>query len=152
MGCYYHACDCQFEKIINSTDEEQMERALKRREIDEEKREFFEENLGMNYVVVWECVWKRELKENNKELKTFMKRHYPYRKREVTVREMTKKIIDGSIFGYVECDIEVPEELKKTGKFENFPPIFKNVEVSKDDIGETMQNYADDNGYLKRPL
>ena len=45
------------------------------------------------------------------------------------------------MFGYVQCDIEVPEELKK--KFANFPPIFKNTNVGRHDIGSLMQDSAE---------
>ena len=37
------------------------------------------------------------------------------------------KILDGSLFEYVQCDLVVPDELKT--KFAIFPPIFKNTEV-----------------------
>ena len=45
---------------------------------------------------------------------------------------MLQRIKDGNLFGYVQCDIEVPEHLRE--KFANFPPIFKNTDVSRDDM------------------
>ena len=33
----------------------------------------------------------------------------------------------------------------------NFPPIFKNTEVGRDDIGDYMKNYAIENEMLKQP-
>ena len=59
------------------------------------------------------------------------------------------KIRDGSLYGYIQCDLVVPDELK--AKFSNFPPIFKNTEVGRNDIGEYMQNYAIENDLLKHP-
>ena len=53
------------------------------------------------------------------------------------------------MFGYVQCDIEVPEELKK--KFANFPPIFQNTNVGRHDIGSLMQDYAEKQGLLCQP-
>ena len=44
-------------------------------------------------------------------------------------------------FGYVQCDLVVPD----------FPPIFKNNEVGRDDIGDYMKNYAIENEMLKQP-
>ena len=44
------------------------------------------------------------------------------------------------MFGFVECDIEVPDQLKEY--FSEMTPIFKNVDVCLDDVGEFMQNYA----------
>ena len=51
-----------------------------------------------------------------------------------------QRIIDGRLFGYVQCDIEVPEHLRDY--FSNFPPIFKITVVSRDDIGDLMKQYA----------
>ena len=59
------------------------------------------------------------------------------------------KIRDGSLYGYIQCDLVVPDELK--AKFSNFPPIFKNTEVGRNDIGEYMHNYAIENDLLKHP-
>ena len=60
-----------------------------------------------------------------------------------------EQIRSGKMFGYVQCDIEVPEELKK--KFANFPPIFKNTNVGRHDIGSLMQDYAEKKGLLCQP-
>ena len=49
----------------------------------------------------------------------------------------------------MQCDLIVPDELKPT--FSNFPPIFKNIDVSRNDIGEYMKNYAEENYLLKNP-
>ena len=50
-----------------------------------------------------------------------------------------EKVRDGSLYGYIQCD------------FSNFPPIFKNTEVGRNDIGEYMQNYAIESDLLKHP-
>ena len=43
------------------------------------------------------------------------------------------------MFEFVECDIGVPDQLKEY--FSEMTPIFKNVDVCLDDIGEFMQEY-----------
>ena len=48
----------------------------------------------------------------------------------------------------MQCDIEVPEHLKE--KFANFLPIFKNTDVSEDDIGPLMKGYAAKNNHLSQ--
>ena len=53
---------------------------------------------------------------------------------------LLQNIKSGSLFGYVQCDIEVPESLREA--FANFPPIFKNIIVGRDDIGLFMKEYA----------
>ena len=52
-------------------------------------------------------------------------------------------------FGYVQCDLEVPEHLK--AYFVNFPPIFKNTVVSRNDIGDLMKEYAEKEGIMSQP-
>ena len=59
---------------------------------------------------------------------------------------MLEQIRSGKLFGYVQCDIEVPEELKK--KFANFPPSFKNTNVGRHDIGSQTQDCAEKQGLL----
>ena len=46
----------------------------------------------------------------------------------------------GIKLGYVQCDFEVPENLREA--FANFPLILKNVFVGRDDIGSFMKEYA----------
>ena len=43
----------------------------------------------------------------------------------------------------------MPEELKK--KFANFPPIFKNRNVGRHDIGSLMKEYAEKEGLVSQP-
>ena len=53
------------------------------------------------------------------------------------------------MFGYVQCDLSVPDELK--AKFSNFPSIFKNIDVTRNDIGEYLKTDAEENDLLKQP-
>ena len=45
--------------------------------------------------------------------------------------------------------MEVPEKIK--AKFSNFPPIFKNTLVSKNDIGDLMKTYSEEVGIMFQP-
>ena len=62
---------------------------------------------------------------------------------------LLQQIRSGKLFGYVQCDIEVPEELKK--KFAIFPPIFKNTKVGRHDFGFLIKDYAEKEGLLCQP-
>ena len=53
------------------------------------------------------------------------------------------------MFGYVQCDIRVPDNLKE--KIEAFPPIFKTTLVSRSDIGEFMKKYEEENKLFTQP-
>ena len=73
---------------------------------------------------------------------------FPY-KRPLSTDSLLAKVKDGYLFGYVQCNLVVPNELKS--KFANFPPIFKNTKVGRNDIGDYMKNYAIENEMLKHP-
>ena len=48
----------------------------------------------------------------------------------------------------MQCDLSVPDELK--AKFSIFYPIFKNIDVTRNDIGKYMKTYAEENDLLKQ--
>ena len=90
---------------------------------------------------MWECDWWESFK-TNKKIKIHVRTRFPNR-RPLSRDSLLAKIKDGSLFGYVQCDLVVPDA--------NFPPIFKNTEVGRDDIGDYMKNYAIENEMLKHP-
>ena len=49
----------------------------------------------------------------------------------------------------MQCDIELPESLRS--KFDNFPPIFKNTLVSKNDIRDLTKTYAEEERIMSQP-
>ena len=55
----------------------------------------------------------------------------------------------GNLFGHVQCDIEVPENLRAI--FANVPPIFEITLVSRDDIGDLIKTYTEEEGILSKP-
>ncbi len=59
------------------------------------------------------------------------------------LKKLKKDILNNNLFGFVQVDIETPEELKE--KFSEMCPIFKNAEIIFEDIGEYMQNYHNEN-------
>ena len=96
---------------------------------------------------MWEFEWWRMYKTTNT-VNEHIREHFPYR-RSIAAELLLEEIKKGKLFGYVQCDIEVPEILRS--KFDNFPPIFKNTLVSKNDIGELMKTYAEEEGILSKP-
>ena len=52
------------------------------------------------------------------------------------VKLVRDTVLKGSLFGFVECDIEVNEA--DYGKFGEFPPIFKTAEYNQEEAGEYM--------------
>lgn len=55
-------------------------------------------------------------------------------------------VVNEQIFGVVEFDIRVPEHLKE--HFSEMCPIFKNVYISREDIGEFMKTFAEENDIM----
>ena len=63
-----------------------------------------------------ECEWWQNFKTNEK-VKNHIRSNIPY-KRLLSTESFIRKIRDGSLDGYIHCDLVVPDELK--AKFANF--------------------------------
>ena len=76
------------------------------------------------------------------EIKAYLKQHrtHTHFKKYLNQNQIIQYIQDDRLFGFVECDIEVPDHLKDY--FSEMTPIFKNTEVSLNDVGQHMQEYA----------
>ena len=109
------------------------------------------QNEGYTVVELWECEWRR-MKKTNPLLRRFLDSEF---KRPLdqcwtlTQEQILESVVNESLFGVVECDIRVPESLKE--KFSEMCPIFKNIEISRGDIGEYMKQYAEENDIMRRP-
>ena len=77
-----------------------------------------------------------------------IREHFPYR-RSLAAEQLIEQIKKGKLFGYMQSDIEVRENLRS--QTDNFPPIFENTLVSKNDIGDLMKNYDDEEGIMSQP-
>ena len=77
-----------------------------------------------------------------------MRKNFPF-KQPMTQESPLTKIRDGELFGYVQCDLEVPAGLKY--KSLNFSPFVENFNVSRADIGDYLRDYAVENNLLKQP-
>ena len=76
------------------------------------------------------------------DIKSYLSQHHTHThfKKYLTQDQIIQYIKDGHLFGFVKCDIEVPDHLKEY--FSEMTPVLKNVNICSDDIGEFMQNYA----------
>ena len=110
-------------------------------------RRYYIQEKGFKVIEMWECEWWRLYKTTNT-IKQHIREHFPYR-RSIAPEQLLEEIKKGKLFGYVQCDIEVPENLRSN--FNNFPTIFKNTLVSKSDIGDLMKNYAEEERLLSQP-
>ena len=88
-------------------------------------------------VEMWECTWKRERDPP------------PRQKWNMTQQQIITAVVDGTLFGMVECDVRVPSELR--AHFAEMQPIFKNATVTRDDIGPFMRQYAEEHDIMSAP-
>ena len=81
-------------------------------------------------------------------LKNHVRKYFPY-KLPLRKETLLKRIDEDKLFGYVQCDLEVSEEIYE--RFANFPPVFENTNVGREDIGDFMREYAEKNDLLMKP-
>ena len=136
MGCYYRYCPCQ-EARPSLTDTD-IERGIMKRQQDEMRRDYIQQK-GYQIVEMWECEW-WSLYKTDASVRSHLRENFPY-KRPLSEEQLLQGIIDVQLFGCVQCDFEVHEHLRSY--FSNFPRIFKNTVVSREDIGNLMREYAE---------
>ena len=95
---------------------------------------------------MWECAWKEV--RNESDVKTFLAP--PSRQKwKMTQKQVIAAVVDGTLFGMVECDVRVPSYLR--AHFTEMQPIFKNSMVTRDDIGPFMRDYTEEHNILSTP-
>ena len=144
MGCYYHYFPCQ--EARPSLTDTNFERGMKKRQQDEMRRDYIQQK-DYQIVEMWQCEW-WSLYKTDASVKSYLRKNFPY-KRPLSEEQLLQGIIDGQLFGYFQCDIEFPEPLRS--HFWNFSPIFKNTVVSREDIGNLMREYAENEKILTQP-
>ena len=99
---------------------------------------------------MWECQWLASIKRDP-ELSRFIEN----RKRPCdglvtrTEDQILTAVMDDQLFGDIEVDIKVPDHLNPT--FAEMPTIYKNIEVSRDDIGDHMKTYVEERNVMNQP-
>ena len=110
-------------------------------------RKRYIEEKGYIVVEMWECEWWNLYKPRTC-VREHLRESFAY-KRPLREGSLLEQKRSGELFGFVQCDIEVPEELNKN--FANFPPIFKITNVGQHDIRSLIQDYAEKEGLLCQP-
>ena len=96
---------------------------------------------------MWESGW-WNLYKTTSFVEDHLRESFPF-KRPLREERLLEQIGNGRLFGNLQCDIEVPEELRKN--FANFPPIFENTNVGRHDIELPVKDYAQKEGLLCQP-
>ena len=140
LGCFWHQCrkhTCTVTKGGRVGVEGAYEKWL-------EKKKYLE-SRNYKLIYIWECemgeLLKQEahLKAEMEALKPAFLKRYPHA---VTMSDIIEGVRSGLFYGFLECDLHVPEALY--GKFEGFPPLFSNHDVTPADVGPVMGQYIKD--------
>ena len=141
-GCYFHGCtNCYEPQETNALNGKTMAKLL-----EDTKKKTAYLRRHVHVVEMWECEWKEIRKEPD--VKSFLA---PTRRQKwkMTQQQIITAVVDGTLFGMVECDVRVPEHLQD--HFAEMQPIFKNATVTRDDIGPFMRQYAVDHDIMSTP-
>ena len=132
-GCFWHGCPkCYDRNETNPKNNKTMAELLA-----DTKKHTTYLRRHVKVVEMWECDWKRERDPP------------PRQKWKMTQQQIIAAVVDGTLFGMVECDVRVPEHLQD--HFAEMQPIFKNATVTLDDIGPYMRQYAEENDIMSTP-
>ena len=133
-GCFWHGCPkCHTDpEETNPKNNKTMATLLA-----DTKKHTTYLRRHVKVVEMWECDWKRERDPP------------PRQKWKMTQQQIIAAVVDGTLFGMIECDIHVPTELRPY--FSEMQPIFKNTTVTRDDIGPFMRQYAEEHDIMSTP-
>ena len=67
----------------------------------------------------------------------------------MTSQQILSGVRDGTVFGMIECDICVLEELRD--HFAEMQPVFKNISLTREDLGPFMRRYAEEHNIMTIP-
>ncbi|XP_031574896.1 uncharacterized protein LOC116308572 [Actinia tenebrosa] len=148
-GCYIHGHQCHLTK--GKTWNELRKKPMAELRYETQVNTKYIRSEGYTVIEMWECEWRR-MKKTIPAIKEFLgvKFQRPMDKyKTLTHDQILQAVLDEQLFGVVECDICVPDHLKE--KFSEMCPIFKNVEISREDIGDYMRGFAEENKIMPRP-
>ena len=102
----------------------------------------------VDVVEMLECEWKGKRIESD--TKRFIDVEFPRRStRRMNQHQILAAVVDGTLFGMVECDVCVPRELQY--HFAERQPIFKNTTVTRNDIGPFMRDHTEEHDIMSAP-
>ena len=141
-GCYFHGCPkCYDHEETNTLNGKTMGTLL-----ENTRRNTAYLRRHVETVEMWECDWK-ELRDEP-DVKSFLA-PTSHSRWKMTQQQIITAVVDGTLFGMVECDVRVPSVLR--AHFAEMQPVFKNVTVTRDDIGPFMRQYAEENDIMSAP-
>ena len=148
-GCWWHGHICHLTKGKEMNEKRKRPMAELREETKETSK--YIKDQGYHLVEIYECQWRR-IKKTNSQVQQFLNSKFNRpldHHKTLTQDQILSAIRSESLFGVVECDVRVPDALKP--KFAEMCPIFKNIEISREDIGQHMQTFAEEENIMSQP-
>ena len=143
-GCFFHGCPCTREEV-NAVNGKPMTQLLaETRKTTAHLRHF------VTVVELWECEWKEM--RRTPAVRKCLDAAFPRRRHvrwTMTSQQILNGVRAGTVFGMIECDIRVPEELRE--HFAEMQPVFKNISLMREDLGPFMRRYAEEHNIMKTP-
>jgi G:T-mismatch repair DNA endonuclease (very short patch repair protein) len=162
QGCYFHGHQCRLTRHIkNKKDQRDLFSRQKRTKLITS----YLKSKGYKVFEIYECEFMK-MKRGNWNLRNFINKYSsPFtrgKNRKVNEEEILEGILSEKLYGMVEVDISVPASwgevkfrpdthLDPYDYYSEMSPLFGNVEVPFDVIGETMQDYVKRNNLGMKP-
>ena len=145
-GCWYHSHLCEFSPKGKHLDHFQD---LENQLTTYQNLKYLQD-LGYKVYHIWECEFEKQ-KSQSKEMFDFCKNlsievdnRYM-----ISENQILEEVENEKLFGMIEVDIHTPKKYKRA--YSEFQPITKHAMLTRDDIGEHMKEFAENNSLLKRP-
>ena len=138
QGCFFQGCPFIREEV----------NAVKAQLLAETRKIYLRHFVKV--VELWECEWKEMRRDPT--VRKCMDAAFP-RRRHVRWTTTSQHILNGvragNVFGMIECDICVPEELRE--HFAEMQLVFKNISLIREDLGPFMRRYAEEHNIMSTP-
>lgn len=151
-GCLFHGHDCHLTQNF-ATNPYNHKPMVELRDKTLEITRYLSESVGVSAVgEMWECEWENARRRDH-DIKQFIKKHLPTSTLPTETFRSDENIVSAiqneKLFWMVKCDVRVPVHLENF--FSELQPIFKNCDISRDDLGPFMKEYVEKHDLLKQP-
>ena len=136
---FYSYCFCP--EARPALNEKKIQCGTNKRQMDAFRKQYIEEN-GFTVVQMWECEWLK-LYESDVSVKEYLRESFKYTR---ALREdlLLDKIMSSALFGYVQCNIKVPQHLREQ------PPIFRQLSKTQTYADNTFVHQCKINAQIER--
>ena len=160
-GCYWHGCTAMHHGWLDSEKRGKGPKAKtweKIRADTKEVNDYLTNVLNLKVITMWECHWDEWIEYDsdardivNDPFFTYQSIPTKHPKGRITDEDICAAICrnNNPLFGFIMCDVSTPDHLKAL--YDQFPMVYRHYGVSRKDLEPWLQNYANENGLLKKP-